>query len=642
MRDFICLVFFLTLLQNFQSQNPSFSAFTIEPSLTENANAVIRQNSVEVEVADIDKLIIRRKTVVTVLNEHGESYVPAYDFYDENSKIKHQRAYVYDQLGEEIDKFRQKDFRDRSRVGSNDLYTDNRVSYLDYTPRNYPYTIAYESEVEKESTLLLPDWRPVSRYYMSVEKSSYKLLNPEHYPLRFQERHLDSLDITRKNNDFELEYHLKDLPAYKFEVLSPVFAEFLPQVEVSLGKFSLMGVEGEAANWQEFGKWQYENFLSGHDEIPAVTQSKIAELTAEATTIREKARLIYNYVQENTRYISVQLGIGGWEPMPASEVDRLGYGDCKALVNYTRALLKTQNIPSNYAVVSSGEEQEGLDKNFASMQGNHVILNIPQEEKDIWLECTSQTAPFDYLGDFTDNRNVLLVKPEGGEIVKTPEYVAAENSIETSCKITMDAEGSYTAEVERQNHGVPYGNMYPLMRQKEDIQNMYYKEEWGHLHNLQIDEIKFENNRDAQNFTERLKLSGRKLASPAGKRLLLSLNFFHPDIYHLQKDEDRKRPFEILRGQTREDVFNYILPTGFEIEALPESAEVETEFGKFSLQVEHKVTEGVAEIKVIRKYVLNRGRWSAASFEDFRQFMNKINLSCNQKAVLVANQSQLN
>ena len=52
----------------------------------------------------------------------------------------------------------------------------------------------------------------------------------------------------------------------------------------------------------------------------------------------EKAKIVYKYMQEKTRYISVQVGIGGFKPMLAKDVDRLGYGDCKALSNYTKAL----------------------------------------------------------------------------------------------------------------------------------------------------------------------------------------------------------------------------------------------------------------------------------------------------------------
>ena len=122
-------------------------------------------------------------------------------------------------------------------------------------------------------------------------------------------------------------------------------------------------------------------------------------------------------MQDNTRYISVQYGIGGWEPENAMAVDQLGYGDCKALTNYTMALLKTQGIDSYYTVLYGGVKRD-MNPEFTMMQGNHAILNVPTEDStDIWLECTSQTNPFNYLGDFTDDRYALRIGENGGEII---------------------------------------------------------------------------------------------------------------------------------------------------------------------------------------------------------------------------------
>ena len=72
----------------------------------------------------------------------------------------------------------------------------------------------------------------------------------------------------------------------------------------------------------------------------------------------------------------MQEGIGGWKPIAANKVDAVGYGDCKGLVNYTKALLDAVGVKSHYSVVWAGQRKTSVEKNFFSMQGNHVILNI--------------------------------------------------------------------------------------------------------------------------------------------------------------------------------------------------------------------------------------------------------------------------
>ena len=155
----------------------------------------------------------------------------------------------------------------------------------------------------------------------------------------------------------------------------------------------------------------------------------------------EKAKIVYAFMQNKTRYISVQVGIGGWEPIAANKVDAVGYGDCKGLTNYTKALLDAVGVTSYYTVVFA-QDRRDIDKEFASLQGNHVILNIPNKGKDVWLECTSQTTPFGFLGDFTDDRNVLVITPEGGIIKRTPKYINKDNLQTINADITLKENGS--------------------------------------------------------------------------------------------------------------------------------------------------------------------------------------------------------
>ena len=612
-----------------------YAAFSIDPNLLSNANAVLRNQSVEISILALDKMRVKTKRVVTVLNEHGEQHVQAYDFYDENSKIKSQEAIVYNSIGEEIEKIKERDFNDRSLVGSNTLYSDNRLSFLNYTIKDYPITIAYESEVETNSTIFIQPWKPLGNYNLSVEQSSYKLVNPKAIPFRFEERNLEGLELDKNNTTSGLYYKANNISAVENEVLSPDISTYTPQVLVALNEFALVGVEGKASNWKELGKWQYDYLLKEKTELPQETILKLNKLTANAESDREKAEIVYHYVQENTRYISVQLGIGGWEPMPAKDVDALGYGDCKALTNYTKALLDSQNIPSYYTVVYGGDKTN-IDPEFASMQGNHVILNLPLAEEDVWLECTSQSNPFNYLGDFTDDRKVLKITPEGGEIISTPNYSTAANLRESNVEIQLDESGGFSAKITRKNSGVPYGNIYSIRNQKEDHQKIYYRENWGHLKELKFDKIAFENNRDSIVFTEKLEVKGAKLASKAGNRLLLPVNFLRSKTFNLPRNESRKLPLVIERGETYKDHFQFKLPVGYKIESIPEPIHIENDFGKLILKTSISGPNDT-ELQVERLLVLNEGNWGNSSYTAYREFMNQIKSYTNQKAVLVSN-----
>ena len=173
------------------------------------------------------------------------------------------------------------------------------------------------------------------------------------------------------------------------------------------------------------------------------------------------AKIIYKFVQEKTRYISVQVDIGGWQPITANKVDEVSYGDCKGLTNYTKALLDVVGVKSHHVILYASNNRN-VDKNFTVLQGNHMILNIPNEGDDIWLECTSQTIPFGFLGDFTDDRDVLVITPEGGIIKRTPAYINDNNLQILKADINLLPNGNIIATLEKKSYGSQYNDRYHI------------------------------------------------------------------------------------------------------------------------------------------------------------------------------------
>ena len=150
-------------------------------------------------------------------------------------------------------------------------------------------------------------------------------------------------------------------------------------------------------NWQTYGAWQYQ-LLNGRDQIPPTLKEELQRRTANCNTTYEKIAAVYQYLASTTRYVSIQLGIGGLQPIAAADVHRTGFGDCKGLSNYMRAMLTELGIPSTYTVISTTSRR--LLADFASAnQNNHVILQVPLPNDTLWIECTNPTLPLGYVQD---------------------------------------------------------------------------------------------------------------------------------------------------------------------------------------------------------------------------------------------------
>jgi len=103
---FVFLV--LLVFNNTFSQKENY--FAIYPdSLRENANAIIKENIIDIKIPSFDRMIIKKRRVITVLNEFGLKHLDANEYYDKSSSIKSMEAEVYNALGQEIRKIRRKD-----------------------------------------------------------------------------------------------------------------------------------------------------------------------------------------------------------------------------------------------------------------------------------------------------------------------------------------------------------------------------------------------------------------------------------------------------------------------------------------------------------------------------------------------------
>ena len=85
----IILFFFLHNWNLSAQQDLDFSIFTLPQELTKNANAVVRDHKLSITIEAADKIIIKKRYVVTILNKIGhEKFTNTAAFYDPDSKVK--------------------------------------------------------------------------------------------------------------------------------------------------------------------------------------------------------------------------------------------------------------------------------------------------------------------------------------------------------------------------------------------------------------------------------------------------------------------------------------------------------------------------------------------------------------------------
>ena len=617
----LLIIFTLFLSATTFSQKKEYSSLLIPNELKEDANAVVRDNFIEITIEAINRMVVRKRKVVTVLNKLGNTDARIGESYDNNTKITKLSAKIYDAFGNEIKKYSKNKFLDVSAVDGGTLYSDSRVKYVDYTPVTYPYTLVFESEYKTTTTGFIPWWFPVNGYYVSVEKSTYVLKNEQAISLRKKEQNFKAFEIDKQESTTELKYSLVNQKAYKYESNTISSREILPKVIVSLDKFNLDGVYGEFTNWEEFGQWMHKSLIAGRDVLDETTKIKILELVKGIEDPIEKTKIVYEFMQNKTRYISVQVGIGGWQPIAANEVDLVGYGDCKGLTNYTKALLDVVGVTSYFTLVYANEKRN-IDKDFSSFQGNHAILNIPYSGQDIWLECTSQTNPFGFLGDFTDDRDVLVIKPHGGFIKRTTSYKNEINLQTIKGEITFNEKGNVKATLKRTSKGTQYDSKFNLVNlSEEELIKNYKSNVWSYNNNLEVNSVKLKNDKENVVFIEDLELTIENFATINEKEYLFRVNVFNKENYIPKRYRKRKLPLKISRGYKDVDEYIIKIPANYNLEFLPTNKEITTKFGSYSIAFK-KIDSATFSYK--KSILINEGIYPKEDYKIYRNFRRSI------------------
>jgi transglutaminase-like putative cysteine protease len=634
---FKSLLFLLSFSASTAVAQTLYPVSDLSAPLKEKANAVIRNMETTIDMRAPGNVIETVKKAVTILNKNGDDRAGLVLYYNKVTSIKSIKGSVYDEMGILISKFNQGNFKDESAISDFSLYEDDRVKHFSPNVVSYPYTVVYEYEVRSKQNLLIPDWDANPYPDVAVEKNSYTFISRPEDKIRIKEYNFKG-QKAKENNKEQLIYKwsVMNMKAFQKEPFSPDPVLYKTSVKIAPVHFSYYDTKGSYEDWNTLGKWIYDDLLQPRQAISQLLVEEIKSLVKNVEGDKNKAKKIYEYMQDKTRYISVQIGIGGFQPLPAAEVDKLGYGDCKGLVNYMQSLLKAVNIPSYYCIVYAGSAKRNLDPRYASMnQANHIVLCLPFERDTTWLECTSQETPFGFLGDFTDDRTVLACTEQGGRILRTPALTPQMNETKRTADLYLDEKGSISGSLQTTFTGSQYDAYNHLIAQTPVEQNKSLLKQYD-IDNIDFTSMKFRQEKGLKpSTTEDLNLTIDRYAPFGSSRMYLMVNAFNkaaaiPDY------PNRFLPVYINRGYTDLDELTYHIPEGFTVELKPQDKEIQSPFGSYSINIEIKDKL----ILYKRRMVLNSGTWPAKQYEEFVSFMDAANSSDQGKMVFQMNKNK--
>ncbi len=620
---FIAALFSATGASAQQYYNASF----IPEELKKDANVVKRFEEACFEISDIDRAEYKLHAVYTVLNREGNGSLSFVKLTNKYISLDDCDIRVYDATGKQLSHYKRKDLL--KQAPADGLISEGMYNYLEIQALSYPITVDYNYTIKYTGTLFYPHYA-IQEAGESVEQSSFLLKTIKDPGVRFKPYKTDiSPEKTEDGKTITYKWSVNKLPAIKAETGSAEGYMTTPAIIFAPNKFAVYNSPGDMSTWQNFGRWEWE-LIKDLDELPEERKTFFRNLVKDAHSDAEKISIVYKYLQQNFRYVSIQLGIGGYRPFPAKFTDEKKYGDCKGLSFYTYSVLKSLGIKSYVALVNAQYNNVPVDPAFPCNNFNHMILCVPQPKDTIWLECTSNTSDFNYLGSFTENRYALLITENGGALVPTPVSQAAKNKICFTTKIDLSEDGS--------------GKSSSLLLLKGDARQQYYDritDKSDEQKKLIVDGLGFKqpdnfNLKKLDRENVEINLDIEKVPQfTSGNKMFLNprINRFWWIV--MPSAPMRRTDYFFYYAVDKTDSTIYQLPEGFTADALPRPADSKCAYATY--RTSYVYDKNKNQVICTARLMLTKNRIPAAQYAEVKTFFDGVISDEGQKLVIRKN-----
>jgi hypothetical protein len=630
---FILLSFFC--YNTLKAQSLNFS--DIPDSLKQNADAVVRFNNTVVTIQNLNKVIVRHEYAITVLNENGNAYAVYNNMYDPMNVLNEATGVLYDANGKKLRSVKKKEMSDEPYNDYMSLTNDTRIKSFDFYYHTYPYTVVFTDETTQTNTFQLPYWGPILGSNCSIMQSRFQVAHPKSESIQYKilKASLIQFDSSDNSNIKTYTWQLSGYKSSSYEPLQPNRFERNPYVFISATHFQLQNYKGSMESWNNFGKFFYE-LNSNRNQLPEVIQQQVHQIADSLPTRQQKIIALYQFMQKNTRYINITLGIGGWQPFDCAYVFNNKYGDCKALSNYMVALLNEAGIKAYYVLINATGNHFPFFSDFPNAYFNHATVCVPNVNgaDTLWLECTDATMPAGYVSDFTDDRDALMITDTGGVIVHTPIYSINQNQVSRMVQATLNEKGDLIAQVHARYEAQSADVLHKIINYYTPEKTQEYYNQFFSLPTYTVNHIQLkEEKKVIPVVNESFDIQINGYASVTGKRLFIKPNIFNRWQQKLVPDKNRKNNVLINKSFVQNDTIYITVPLGYEVESLPKPIELNTQFGSYNIAFSFNNRT----ITVIRKQVSIKQELPPNTYDDLVKYYNTMSNADVNQMVLVKN-----
>ncbi len=491
-----------------------------------------------------------------------------------------------------------------SSAAPDTLYMDAKFLLLAVPEVDVGSVVGFES-VQEETPEALEDSCAFQGEF-PVVRARYSLALPPRWEPEFSWINRAPLE-PRRDTDAPgtLSFDIFDVPAIADEPYMPkpraLAAHLLVRVKPA-------GADVRSfSGWADMGAW-YAGLSEPRRAPDAIVSQKARELTAASPDTFSKIRALAEFAQKEIRYVSVQIGIGGFQPHPAPSILANRYGDCKDKSTLLAALLESIGIDSHFIVIHTDRGGVNLQSPVSLGSFNHVILAIrlPYDVPDAGLDSlvrhpslgrllvfdpTMPTTPLGRLPYYLQNNTGLLVAGGSGELLLLPRPGPEGNVLDRRGRLALTDDGALAGQIVETRRGAEADSLRYQIQSATEAERRKYLETFlsRSFASVTLQSFEFKNLEDARGdlvVSYRFVASG--YAKRAGAYLVVRPRVVGNKAVDLaSKDrKPRRYPIDLETTSLARDEFTIELPDGWTADSLPKPVVLEAGFAAYSSRTE--------------------------------------------------------
>ena len=394
----------------------------------------------------------------------------------------------------------------------------------------------------------------------------------------------------------------EDLESMTFEANAPSLNYYEPHVIVYIDEYEgAKGIESVLTDVSGLYSWYRELTRDVNSSPDAELERITAELVADLDTDREKVRAIFNWVQDNIRYIAFEDGLGGFIPREASLVCTRKYGDCKDMASLTTEMLKYAGYEANLTWIGTRDIPYSYEEVPTPMVDNHMIASIELDGERIFLDATDERVGFGFPSSFIQGKQALVGKGDSYSLEPVPVISSDKNVFRETASIRVE-EGTLTGQGFAERMGYPAFDMARRLTQVRPDRMDRALDGFLELGNNKFRILDFE----LSDFTQRDEpitvdygLEIPDYATVVGDEIYLNMQLDRRLQHAFIDIEKRKLDREFDYQYQHEHRVELEIPEGYKVDYLPE--QVAFEHDMFSFRIDYTQEENrVIMDRVIR------------------------------------------